>query len=133
MSQLASGVTVVSPPRARGTFTYHTTINNQGAEVLEVTSSFVWAYAVAPTAFRPTASLIVVHDRIVWQVADPTSVPTSDAGLWLGDAESYAANVDCDEFSGGLLAPTPSTGGTNPVISTPELYVPGATMTEATC
>jgi len=133
ISQLANGVTLISSPRAKGTMTYHTTTNAQGTNLLEITSSFVWVYPVAPTAERPNASLIVVHDRVVWQIADPATVPASDVGLWLGDAQSYAANVDCDTFAAGFLAPTAAAAATNPVLDTPDLFQPGAEMNEPTC
>lgn len=130
-SQLANGVQLVgNGPRVKGTFSYRATVNKQSVAVLEVESTFVWVYPIAPSAGHPDGSLIVVHDRITWQVTARDSVSATDAGLWLGDAESYASNIDCGLFSAGLLAPSPTAGSaTEPA----DLFNPGAPLAKPTC
>jgi hypothetical protein len=52
-----------------------------------------------------TDNLVVVHDELVWQVLQPSKVEQSSRGLWLDHGQSYASNMDCDQFAKGLIAP----------------------------
>jgi hypothetical protein len=87
-------------PRVSGRVTYASKMVDQ-IQTLQVTTNFVWAYA-----FRgPDRPIAVVHDEIVWEFTDPDDVQPSDRGMWLGEAESYMAMMDCAAAEKGLLAP----------------------------
>jgi hypothetical protein len=130
-SQLADGLQLAgNGPRVEGSMTYQTALNAQSVTVLQIVTTYVWAYPIAPTPGHPAGSLIVIHDRITWQVTAPTTVPEPEVGLWLGDAESYASNVDCGLFAVGLLAPSTTTTAT----AQPDgLFTPGAPLADPTC
>jgi hypothetical protein len=106
-SQLADGAALAVPaPRVRGTVSFEATTDTSGFRVIEVVTSFVWAYAfVVPNDDPELDGIVVVHDELVWQVAHPADVADSSLGLWLWEGEAYASGIDCDAFDESLLAP----------------------------
>lgn len=106
-SQLADGAELAVPePRVQGTVTFEATVDEGGFNVIEVVTQFVWAYAfVVPNDNPDLDGIVVVRDRLVWQVADPSEVSDTSQGLWLWDGEGYASGIDCEQFEQSLLAP----------------------------
>ncbi|ATO14408.1 hypothetical protein CO540_11760 [Micromonospora sp. WMMA2032] len=100
-------------PRVRGRISYRATRDADGIRVLEVTTNFVWVYAVQSVRTLADPEVILVHDTVVWQVPHPGDVIAASRGLWMQDAESYATNVECASLNKGLLELeiTPSYGG----------------------
>jgi hypothetical protein len=88
------------PPRVSGRVTYASKMVDQ-IQTLRVTTNFIWAYAF----LGPDRPIAVLHDEVVWDFPDPDDVQPSDRGMWLGDAESYMAMMDCALAEKGLLAP----------------------------
>jgi hypothetical protein len=91
-------------PRVKGRVTYRVT-RSDGIPALEVTTNFVWVYPFQVPGADPGDNLVVVHDELVWHVLQPSKVQKSSRGLWLNSGESYASNIDCDQFNKGLIAP----------------------------
>ena len=102
-------------PRVSGRVTY-TSVKVDGITTLRITTNFIWVYAFAGTgAEHPLAA---EHDRIRWEFPSTENLRAGDRGMWLMDADSYSALVDCAAGAKGLLAPTRpgegSTGGEDP-------------------
>jgi hypothetical protein len=110
-SQVAEGAELaVATPRVQGEITYEATLDDQGFRVIEVVTSFVWAYAfVVPDDDPELDGIVVVRDELVWQVPHRDDVAESSLGLWLWEGEAYASGIDCDAFDRGLLAPQTET------------------------
>jgi hypothetical protein len=106
-TQLADDAQLLEPePRVQGEITFEATTDDQGIRVIEVVTSFVWAYAFVPPADLPGIDgIVVVRDELVWQLPHEDDVTESSRGLWLWDGESYAWGIDCDAFDQSLLAP----------------------------
>lgn len=99
-------------PRVNGRVTYRATRDSGGIRMLEVTTNFVWVYALQTTSTVPGDGLIVVHDTVIWHLPHPADVRDSSNGLWLWDADAYVTNVDCVDLNKGLLKiGTPTFGG----------------------
>ncbi|MGW4156414.1 hypothetical protein ACWEDF_25000 [Micromonospora chersina] len=90
-------------PRVRGRISYRATKDDDGIRILAVTTNFVWSYAFRTSSTVPGDALVVVHDTVVWSVPHPDDVESSSTGLWIEDANAYAANVDCAAYDKGLL------------------------------
>ncbi|MET7803117.1 hypothetical protein [Micromonospora chersina] len=90
-------------PRVQGRISYRATKDDDGIRILAVTTNFVWSYAFRTTSTVPGDALVVVHDTVVWSVPHPDDVESSSTGLWIEDANAYAANVDCAAYDKGLL------------------------------
>ncbi|WP_431876772.1 hypothetical protein [Micromonospora marina] len=71
--------------------------------VLEITTNFVWVYAVRSIRAPSVSDVILVHDTVIWEVPLPADVITGSRGLWMRDANSYMTNVECAGLSKGLL------------------------------
>jgi hypothetical protein len=106
-SQLADGAALaVATPRVDGEITFEATTDEGGYRVIEVVTSFVWAYAFEVASDDPDLhGIVVVRDELVWQVAHADDVADSSEGLWLWDGEAYAWGIECDAFDQGLLSP----------------------------
>jgi hypothetical protein len=106
-SQIADGAELAVPePRVQGTITFEATTDEDGFNVIEVVTKFVWAYAfVLPNDDPELDGIVVVRDELVWQVADPSEVNETSQGPWLWDGQGYASGIDCDQFEQSLLAP----------------------------
>ncbi|MEU1683678.1 hypothetical protein [Micromonospora sp. NPDC005707] len=100
-------------PRVKGRVTYRATRTDDGIRMLEVTTNFVWVYALQREGVAPADSVVVVHDTVVWQVPHSDDVADSSAGLWLRDGDAYVTNVECAGLDKGLLEVevTPTYGG----------------------
>ncbi|MFE9690546.1 hypothetical protein [Micromonospora sp. NPDC005806] len=112
-SRLAPGARLTADqPRVKGRISYRATKDADGIRILAVTTNFVWAYAFQTSSTVPGDGVVVVHDTVVWSVPHPDDVDRSSNGLWIEDADSYAANIDCPAFDKGLLIlGGPSVGG----------------------
>jgi hypothetical protein len=88
-------------PRVSGRITYASTVVD-GMRTLRVTTNFVFVYAFTG-AEHPLAA---AHDELQWEFSSAKNLRAGDRGMWMGDATSYTALVDCDAASRGLLAPT---------------------------
>ena len=105
-SQLASGAELaVATPRVEGTVTYHATLDSGGIRVIEISTSFVWAYAFEVPADSEVDGIVVVRDQLVWHLPHEDDVSPEATGLWLWEGEAYAWGIDCDAFERSLLAP----------------------------
>jgi hypothetical protein len=106
-SQFADGAELAIPtPRVDGDITYEATTDDAGYRVIEVVTSFVWAYAFEVPSDDPELDgVVVVRDELVWQVAHTDDVADTSEGLWLWDGEGYAWGIDCDAFDRSLLSP----------------------------
>lgn len=106
-SQFAEGAELAVPtPRVDGEITFEATTDNQGFRVIEVVTSFVWAYAFVPPNDNPELDgVVVVRDELVWQVPHRDDVREASLGLWLWEGEAYAWGIDCDTFDQGQLSP----------------------------
>jgi hypothetical protein len=91
-------------PRVKGRITYRATTTD-GYQALEITTNFVWVYPFQVSGGGPGDNLVVVHDELVWHFLRPAEVAKSSRGLWLDRGESYASNVDCDQYRKGFIAP----------------------------
>ncbi|GIE35804.1 hypothetical protein Ait01nite_088490 [Actinoplanes italicus] len=96
-------------PRVSGRMTVAGT-RSDGVDRLQITTNFVWVYAF--NAGNPPVA--AVHDEILWEVPKAANLRPDDQGLWVRQAESYSAWMDCDAYRKGLLAP----GGATPVAGT---------------
>jgi hypothetical protein len=97
-------------PRVKGRISYRVT-KIEGIPALEMTTNFVWVY---PFQVSAGDGLVVVHDELVWQVLQPSKVQKSVRGLWLDHGQSYASNIDCDQYDKGLIAPGKPEFGAGP-------------------
>jgi hypothetical protein len=88
-------------PRVRGRVTYTSALVDD-IRTLQITTNFVWVYAFTG-AEHPLAA---EHDQIRWEFPSTRNLRAGDHGMWLRDAQSYGALVDCDAAHRGLLAPT---------------------------
>ena len=88
-------------PRVSGRVTYSSVVVG-GLRTLRVTTNFVWVYAFL-SGDRPLA---VEHDEIHWEFPSTTNLRVGDRGMWVGQATSYSAWMDCAADEKGLLAPT---------------------------
>jgi hypothetical protein len=86
--------------RVSGRVTYASKMVDE-IQTLRVTTNFVWAYPF----LGPDQPIAVMHDEIVWEFTDPDDVQPSDRGMWLAEADSYMAMMDCALAEKGLLAP----------------------------
>ncbi|SCF31606.1 hypothetical protein GA0074695_5498 [Micromonospora viridifaciens] len=103
-TRLAPGARLTADqPRVKGRISYRATRDADGIRILAVTTNFVWAYAFQTSSTAPGDGLVVVHDTVVWSVPYPDDVERGSNGLWIEDADSYAANIDCAAFDKGLL------------------------------
>ncbi len=103
-TRLAPGTRLTADrPRVKGRVTYRATKDADGIRILAVTTNLVWAYAFQTSSTVPGDGLVVVHDMVVWSVPYPDDVDADSNGLWIEDANSYAANIDCAAFDKGLL------------------------------
>ncbi|GHJ55949.1 hypothetical protein Nm8I071_52560 [Nonomuraea sp. TT08I-71] len=103
-TRLAPGARLTADqPRVRGRISYRATKDDDGIRILAVTTNFVWSYAFRTSSTAPGDALVVVHDTVVWSMPHPDDVESSSTGLWIEDANSYAANVDCAAYDKGLL------------------------------
>ncbi|MEU4368521.1 hypothetical protein [Micromonospora chersina] len=103
-TRLAPGARLTADePRVRGRISYRSTKDADGIRILAVTTNFVWSYAFRTSSTVPGDALVVVHDTVVWSVPHPDDVESSSTGLWIEDANAYAANVDCAAYDKGLL------------------------------
>lgn len=93
-------------PRVSGRVTYSSVVVG-GLRTLRVTTNFVWVYAFQTGGDHPLA---VEHDEIRWEFPSTTNLRVSDRGMWVAQATSYSAWVDCAASQKGLLAPTRDTG-----------------------
>jgi hypothetical protein len=103
-------------PRVKGRISYRTT-KVEGIPALEVTTNFVWVY---PFQVSSGDGIVVVHDELVWQVLHPSKVQASLRGLWLSKGQSYASNIDCDQYNKGLIAPGKPEFGIGPDTEDPD-------------
>ncbi|MCW3844269.1 hypothetical protein ONA70_29690 [Micromonospora yasonensis] len=112
-TRLAPGARLTADqPRVKGRVSYRATKDADGIRILAVTTNFVWAYALETSSTGPGDGLVVVHDTVVWSVPHPDDVERGSNGLWIEDADSYAANIDCAAFDKGLLdLGRPGSGG----------------------
>lgn len=92
-------------PRVSGRVTYSSVLSG-GLRTLRVTTNFVWVYAFQVGGDRPLAA---EHDEILWEFPTASNLRVSDRGMWVRQATSYAAWVDCAAGKKGLLAPTRQT------------------------
>jgi hypothetical protein len=106
-SQLADGSELaVATPRVDGQVSYEATLDSGGIRVVEVVTSFVWAYAfVVPDGDPELDGIVVVRDELVWHLPHEDDVIPEATGLWLWEGEAYAWGIDCDAFDQGFLAP----------------------------
>jgi hypothetical protein len=105
-SQIADGAELApDPPRVDGEVTYQATTDEDGIRVIEVVTSFVWAYAFVVPQGQDLNGVVVVRDELVWQVPHVEDVREESLGLWLWEGESYAWGIDCGPFEQSLLAP----------------------------
>ncbi|MET8907407.1 hypothetical protein [Micromonospora sp. NPDC004551] len=105
-TRLAPGARLTADqPRVKGRISYRATKDADGIRILAVTTNFVWSYAFRTSGTAPGDGLVVVHDTVVWSMPHPDDVERGSNGLWIEDANSYAANVDCAAFDRGLLGP----------------------------
>ncbi|MEU9823711.1 hypothetical protein [Micromonospora chersina] len=103
-TRLAPGARLTADePRVRGRISYRATKDADGIRILAVTTNFVWSYAFPTNSTVPGDGLVVVHDTVVWSVPHPDDVESTSTGLWIEDANAYAANVDCAAYDKGLL------------------------------
>ncbi|MEU0154838.1 hypothetical protein [Micromonospora fulviviridis] len=123
-TRLAPGARLTADqPRVKGRISYRATKDADGIRILAVTTNFVWAYAFRTSSMVPGDGLVVVHDTVVWSMPHPDDVKRGSNGLWIEDANSYTANVDCAAFDKGLLGlGTRSFGGPDAV------FDPAATL-----
>lgn len=94
------------PPRVSGRVTF-ASVGVNGVPTLQVTTNFVWVYPFVDGPQRVAA----VHDDIRWDFAPEKRVRRADAGMWVGEARSYFAWIDCAAWDRGLLAPDESAFG----------------------
>jgi hypothetical protein len=130
-SQIADGAELAVPePRVQGEISFEATTDQDGFNVIEVVTEFVWVYAfVIPNPSPDLDGLVIVRDRLVWQVADPNEVNETSQGLWLWDGEGYASGIDCDQFEQSLLAPqTELSVGTGEAPDEGEIYDPNGSL-----
>ncbi|MFE9956825.1 hypothetical protein [Micromonospora sp. NPDC005299] len=103
-TRLAPGARLTADqPRVKGRISYRATKDADGVRILAVTTNFVWSYAFQTSSTATGDGLVVVHDTVVWSMPHPDDVKRGSNGLWIEDANSYAANVDCAAFDKGLL------------------------------
>ncbi|WP_433286144.1 hypothetical protein [Micromonospora sp. CA-244673] len=103
-TRLAPGARLTDDqPRVKGRISYRATKDADGVRILAVTTNFVWSYAFETGSTAPGDGLVVVHDTVVWSMPHPDDVDRGSNGLWIEDANSYAANIDCAAFDKGLL------------------------------
>jgi hypothetical protein len=89
--------------RADGRISYRAT-EEEGIRLLEVTTEYVWAYSFKVDVRAPAgAGVVVIRDRVVWQVPYPDDVPESDRGLWIASADAVTWNVRCDGLRDGWV------------------------------
>lgn len=97
-------------PRVSGRVSYASTTVD-GLRTLRVTTNFVWVYAFTG-ADHPLAA---AHEEIRWEFPATKNLRAGDHGMWIADARSYLALVDCAAAAKGLLAPTrPDTAAPGP-------------------
>lgn len=106
-TQFADDAQLLEPePRVQGEVTFDVATDEQDVRVIEVATSFVWAYAFEPPVDAPGINgVVVVRDELVWQVPHEDDVTDSSRGLWLWTGEAYAWGIDCDAFEQSLIAP----------------------------
>ncbi|MFU8871258.1 hypothetical protein [Micromonospora sp. SL4-19] len=98
--------------RAKGAMSYRATTNDEGIQVLEITTEYVWVYAFdIPRTTPDGAGLAAIRDKVVWQVPQAASVPATERGLWLTSAEAGTSNVECSRLTEGYLTVQPWMGG----------------------
>ncbi|WP_127503827.1 hypothetical protein [Actinoplanes solisilvae] len=102
-----------APPRVSGRITYASKMVNK-IQTLQITTNFVWVYAFQ----GPDRPIAAAHDEIVWEFTDPDDVYPEDRGMWLAEAQSYMAMIDCAAAAKGLIAPGKPEFAANPVEST---------------
>ena len=93
-------------PRVQGSFSYEATDAGPDRPLLEVVSTFAWAYAFEPADSGSGSGyrLVVVRDELVWQVRDEPWIESSQ-GLSLYTVAVQAWGVDCGAYDDGLLSP----------------------------
>jgi hypothetical protein len=95
-------------PRVSGRVTYKSVPDGK-RRALRVTTNFVWVYAFqGEFAWRPLA---VEHDEIAWDFPETENLRVADQGMWVHEAKSYGAWIDCVAADKGLVAPTPKGDG----------------------
>jgi hypothetical protein len=88
-------------PRVSGRTTYRS-LQVGGIPTLRITTNYVWVYAFE----GPQHPLAAEHDQIDWDFPDTDNLRAADRGMWVSNAKSYGALVDCTAAGKGLLAPT---------------------------
>jgi hypothetical protein len=106
-TQLADeAVLAVPEPRVEGTVTFSASADDSDIRVIEVVTSFVWAYAFEVPSDDPDLDgIVVIRDELVWQVPHEDDVLPSSTGLWLWQGEAYAWGIDCDALDESLIGP----------------------------
>ncbi|GIE86298.1 hypothetical protein [Actinoplanes regularis] len=91
-------------PRVSGRVTYRSVVED-GIRTLRITTNFVWVYAFEGEFL--SGPLAVRHDQIDWDFPQTRNLRDADRGMWVHNATSYGAWLDCAAADKGLLAPTP--------------------------
>jgi hypothetical protein len=127
-TQFAPGVKrATEAPRVKGRISYRVT-KVEGIPALEMTTNFVWVYPFKVSGAAGDG-LVVVHDELVWQVLQPSKVQAPVRGLWLDHGQSYASNIDCDQYDKGLIAPGKPEVGVGPDTDNPDsMFDPNRTL-----
>lgn len=92
-------------PRVRGSLSYGARTAERDAEVIEVTTRFVWVYAFESHDGQVGTDLVVVQDELAWWIQLGEPWLESSRGLWLTRETSAAWGADCDVAADGELFP----------------------------
>ncbi|MGW4680472.1 hypothetical protein ACWEOS_18580 [Micromonospora taraxaci] len=89
--------------RANGRISYRAT-EEDDIRLLEVTTEFVWAYSFTVDVRAPAgAGVVVIRDKVIWQVPHTGDVQAVSQGLWLASADAVSWNVRCDGLRDGWV------------------------------
>lgn len=131
-TQLVDGAQLAVPsPRVEGEITYEATTDSEDIRVIEIVTSFVWAYAFEVPGNDPELDgIVVVRDELVWHMPAEDDVLADSAGLWLWEGEAYAWGIDCDAFDQSLIGPQtePGDGIGGPPDDESEIYDPDGSL-----
>jgi hypothetical protein len=103
-TQVAPGYTLSTDKvRVTGSMTFQGA-NANGVRVLEIVTNYVWVYPFAGPLRTSGDHLVIVHDKVTWDIPVSTDVAEDYRGLRLSAWTGYASNMDCGLFKQSLLA-----------------------------
>ena len=108
-TQIAPGVELAPvPPRVHGTITYDAATVERDLQAIEVTTSFVWIYALE-SPDHDSSGFAVVADQHVWRMRTGDGWLQSSRGLWLSQESGHVLGAPCDALIDGFISPSSET------------------------